>query len=60
MSTPENKSSKKVFNLRLDEDLKNAIEKAAKENDRSLHAEIIYRLKRTIHRPSSLLSLRGE
>ena len=37
-----------AFNLRLPDDLKEALREAAKENQRSLNAEIIWRLRQSI------------
>lgn len=37
-----------AFNLRLPADLRAALERCARENERSLNAEIVWRLRRSV------------
>ena len=45
------------YHVTMDKELKDTLQEVAKKNNRSLNAEIIHRLEKSIHRPASLLSL---
>lgn len=58
MTEENQKQGYSVFNLRLSNEFKKTLKDVAKQNNRSLHGEIMYRLEKSIHRPQSTLSLK--